>query len=127
MAIEAVKPPGTWSRRVLVAATVTMLILAFAPLGESVTCYESSDGGSGCTSSRNNLFTTEGAWILVIGLVPVLIALAPALHPARWLVTTTAVVLTLLLLVGAASIGLLFIPTVVLAWIAVVASSSGRN
>jgi hypothetical protein len=127
MAIEAVKPPGTWSRRVLGLAVATVLILAFAPLGQSETCYDGGGDGSGCTSSRYSLFTHEGAWILVIGLVPVLIAAAPAVHPARWLVTTTAVVLTVLMMIGSASIGLLFIPTVVLAWIAVVASSSGRN
>lgn len=69
-----------------------------------------------------SLFQTEGAWILVVVSVPVIVALLPVLvrHRAARIVST--VLLWACVVVGMLSVGLFFLPAAVLMTIA----ASGR-
>ena len=55
--------------------------------------------------------------------IPVLLAAVPVVFPRRAVAIAVAVVLSALTLLGAASIGLFFLPATALSWIAVTSGS----
>jgi hypothetical protein len=111
-----------WNLVVFVAAVLTGVVVAVAPIVATSTCATSSVGTTRCWSSNVSLVSNEGAGVLGVLAVPALVALVPLLVPSRRSVTMTAVALTGAALVASASVGIFLIPTAALAWIAVVAT-----
>jgi hypothetical protein len=68
------------------------------------------------------LLSNEGASVLGVLAVPALVALVPLLVRSRWAAKMAAVALTAAALVASASVGIFLMPTVVLAWVALVAT-----
>lgn len=102
----------------LCAALLTALVLAVAPAIESSSCTATGSRPSVCTTSTGTLVEHEGASVIVVLLVPAALAAVGVVAPHRRVLMGLAVVLTTLAMLGAASIGLLFLPTVAAAWVA---------
>jgi hypothetical protein len=118
--------PRRWSALAVAAAVLTGVAVAFGPLVATSGCSATSTGTVACASGTTSLFADQGAGILGIVAVPVVVALVPLLHPSRWTVTGAAVVLSLAAFIGSASVGIFLVPTVILAWIAVRATNRAR-
>ena len=107
----------TWPGLVFVVALVTGALLGFAPVVSTESCVADS-GGSVCTSGSTSLLDGEGAGVLAVLSVPAIVTavvvIAPSRRSARW----TAIALTGAAILGAASVGIFFVPTVILAWVA---------
>jgi amino acid transporter len=102
---------AVWS---FLAAIVAGAVAAFAPLGH-VTEGRMDAGGVEVTRSYGvSVFSHDGPWVLVIVAVPILIALASALIPARAVRLVSMVLLWAFCVMGAASVGLLFVPSAAL-------------
>ena len=114
-----------WSRFTLLSTFATSAVLILAPIYATASC-ESVDGGAEvCTTGRESLIEHEGTGAVAILAIPVALAAAPVVFPRRFVAVSVAVVLSALALLGAASIGLFFLPAAVLSWIAVTNSSRG--
>ena len=111
-----------WPALVLVVALATGALLAFAPVVSTESCV-SDPGGSVCTSGSRSLLAGEGGGVLAVLCVPALVAAAAVIAPSRRVTRCTAIALTAATLLGIASVGLFFLPTVTLAW---AAASFGR-
>jgi len=102
----------------------TSAVLMLAPIYSTASC-ESVDGGAEvCTTGRESLIENEGLGAVAILAIPVLLAAVPVVYPRRAVAIAVAVVLSLLTLLGAASIGLFFLPAAALSWIAVTSGSA---
>lgn len=110
--------PRRWSMLAFVCAAATGLALAFAPLVATSSCVASSNGPAVCSSAHHSLVTNEGVSVVLVLAIPALLMLVPVVFGSRRSVTTAAVLLTMTALLAIASIGLFFIPTVALAWVA---------
>lgn len=104
-----------WNIVAVFLAALTAALAAFLPLGTSVSESVSSDGTIVTTTSHPSLLSNEGPRVLIVLLIPVLVVALPLLfgrhkraQSARVGVT---VILGLLVLLGAASIGMFFLPT----------------
>lgn len=104
------------------AAVTTGAGLAFAPIVSTSSCSATSTGVSSCTSSHQSLVGNEGATVLLVLLLPAVMALVPVVMRPRRSTKVVAALLTVCALLGLASIGIFFIPTVALAWVALGAS-----
>jgi hypothetical protein len=91
---------------------VGALVAAFAPLG-SATEISGSPGKTTVTHTSPSLFQTEGAWILIVVSVPVLMALVPMVARHRRARTASAVLLWIGCVVGMLSIGMFFVPAAI--------------
>ena len=111
-----------WNLVVFVAAVLTGVVVAVAPIVATSTCATSSVGTTRCWSSNVSLVSNEGAGVLGVLAVPALVALVPLLFRSKQSTRMTAVALTAAALVASASVGIFLIPTVILAWVAVVAT-----
>ncbi len=123
----AVEPGMTaikWSRVTLVVALLTGVILTFAPLASMSECVASITGIEDCTTTRHSLVENEGIGVVALLFIPALLALGPVVRPASWSRVTLALLLMALAMVGIASVGLLLVPTLVLAWVAMLAGGS---
>jgi hypothetical protein len=107
-----------WSLLAFGLAAVTSVALAFAPLITTRSCITPSVGPSACSSSRSSLVAHEGAGVLAVLAVPVLVAALPVIFAGRRMAVASAVALTALMLIGAMSIGVFMVPTVICAWVA---------
>jgi hypothetical protein len=115
-----------WSAVTLAAALVTTSVLALAPVQITRSCQVSSHGPMECSASRGSLLASEGAGVLAVLAVPVVVSLLPmVLRSRRWRLGA-ALLLTAAVVLAAASVGIFFLPTVLLAWMAV-ARSPGRR
>jgi hypothetical protein len=103
----------------LATAAATGTVLAFAPVVSTASCSSTSSGISSCKSSQESLVANEGAGVLLVLAVPALLALVPVVARTQRSTLVAAGALTLATLLGMASVGIFFIPTVVLAWVAV--------
>ena len=78
-----------------------------------------SSGGSTVTRTYGvSTFQTDGAWVLVVVSVPVLLTILPNVVPRRGARIVSAVLLWICCVIGAASIGLFFVPAAILMTIA---------
>jgi len=108
---------AVWS---FLAAFVAAAVAAFAPLGH-VTESHGVPGGAEVTRSYGvSVFSHDGAWVLVVVAVPVLIALAGALIPARAVRIVSTVLLWTFCLLGMLSVGIFFVPAAVLMTVAAI-------
>jgi hypothetical protein len=97
----------------VVLAIIGTLVAAFAPFGSEMGTTVSSDGAVTTSSATVSVFQTDGAWVLVVGSVPVLLAMLPLVVRRKAARVVAAVLLWLCCLVGAFSIGMFFIPAAV--------------
>lgn len=113
---------GHSGRGWVVAAAVVALVTSLALLTLPTVSTATSTGGTGQTG-RESLFVNQGWTIAVTLAVPVLISAVPLLVPTRhrrWATLGAAALLTAGAMLGAASIGLFYLPAVVLLWVAAV-------
>jgi hypothetical protein len=97
----------------LLLAVTGALVAAFAPTG-SVVVGSGSPGGMIVTRSYSvSMFQTNGAWVLQVVSVPVLVALAPVLVRDRKARIVSAVLLWMSCVVGMWSVGVFFVPSAV--------------
>ena len=98
----------------LVAAGIALI---FVPLARS--CVETNDGVETCTST-SHLIDAEGwsPFLILLG-PPLVVSLIAALVNRRWAAIASAVAVSLFMLLGLASVGILLIPAVIAAWILV--------
>ena len=108
-----------WSRVTLLSVVATSAVLTLAPIYATASCESVADGSEVCTTGRESLIEHEGIGAVAILAIPVLIAAIPAVFPRRFVAISVAVVLSVLTLLGAASIGLFFAPAAVLSWLTV--------
>jgi len=102
-----------------VTAVLGAFVASFAPLGTS--CEMTTQPGGGETQgqcSGVSTFQGDGAWVLVVVAVPVVLALVPAVVRGRSARIVSAVLLWACCVIGLASIGMFFIPSAVLMTIA---------
>jgi hypothetical protein len=100
------------ARRLVLAAFVAAVlgagVAAFAPLGRA--CGVSMPGGQERCVGQS-IFEVDGAWVLVVVSVPVLVSLLPMMRRRRAARVVAAVLLWACCLVGIFSVGLFFVPT----------------
>jgi len=116
-----------WSLLPFVAAVATAGVVAVLPVWTTTSCSTSPAGPMSCSSSSTSLLRAEGASVLFVLAVPVLLTLVPLAFPSAGSRTAIAAVLTLGMLVSLPSVGLFLLPTIGLAWLAVVANRGSRG
>lgn len=104
-----------WS---FLAALAAAAVTAFAPLGRATEGRMDANGVEVTRSYGVSVFSQDGAWVLVVVAVPVLIALAGALIPARAARIVSSVLLWMFCVLGLLSVGLFFLPAAVLMTVA---------
>ena len=114
-----------WSRFTLLSTFATSAVLILAPIYATASCGSVDSGPEICTTGRESLIEHEGIGAVGILAVPVVLAAVPVVFPRRFVAISVAVVLSALTLLGAASIGLFFLPATALSWITVANSSRG--
>ena len=114
-----------WSRFTLLSTFATSAVLMLAPIYSTASCESVDDGPEICTTGREALIEHGGFGAVAVLAVPVVLAAAPVVFPRRFAAIPVAVVLSALTLLGAASIGLFFLPAAVLSWLTVANSSRG--
>jgi hypothetical protein len=90
------------------------LVAAFGPLGRQ--CVVQAVPGEPPSQERCSsvsVFETDGAWVLVVVSVPIVIALVPVLVRRRAAAIVSAVLLWGCCIVGAFSVGMFFVPAAV--------------
>lgn len=113
-----------WSRVTFLSTLATSAVLTLAPIYATESCQSVDDGPEVCTTGRESLIENEGLGAVAVLAVPVLLTAVPVVFPRRAVTIAVAVVLSALTLLGAASIGLFFLPATVLSWIAVTSGSA---
>ncbi len=116
-----------WRLATLGTAAVTAAAVAFAPLVSTSSCSTTSAGGGSCTSSQASLVSTEGRAVLLILAVPALIALLSVVGASGRSTTVAAATLTAITVLALMSVGIFFVPSVVVAWVAVAASKRSAS
>ena len=99
-------------------AVLGALVAAFAPTGHVTESFGSSSGSFSTRSYSESMFQVNGAWVLVVVSVPVLVALIPVLVRHRSARIVSAVLLWIGCVVGMWSVGLFFVPAAILMTIA---------
>ena len=112
-------PARRWSRFTLLSVFATSAVLTLAPIYATASCESVDNGPEVCTTGRESLIEHEGSGAVAILAIPVLLAAVPVVFPKRAAAIAVAVVLSTVTLLGAASIGLFFLPAAALSWIAV--------
>ena len=116
-----------WRLATLGMAAVTGAAVAFAPLMSTSSCFTTSVGDSVCTSSQASLVSSEGWAVLFILAVPALIAVLPVAVSSDRSTFVAAATLTAVTVLALMSVGVFFVPTVVLAWVAVSVSRRSHD
>ena len=111
-----------WNVVAVVVAAVTAVAVTVLPTGSST----STDSSGVVTSSRTSLLGTEGDGILVVVAVPVLCVAVPLMlrngRHARIARQVAVSLLVVMVVLGALSIGVFFVPTLVAMIVSVVTS-----
>lgn len=104
-----------WTMAALGAAVLGALVAAFAP---TYTWCSTTAGSTSETCGHATSFSVNGAWILVVVSVPVLVSLLPVLIRRRPARVVSAVLLWIGCVVAAWSVGLFFVPAAILMTVA---------
>jgi len=104
-----------------VAAVLGALVAAFAPTYSG--CWMTTPSG-GVVCGHQTGFAVNGAWILIVVSVPVLVAFVPVLVRRRPARAVSAVLLWIGCVVGMWSVGMFFVPAAILMTIAAQRSSA---
>jgi hypothetical protein len=108
-----------WVVAAFAVAVLGAIVASFAPLGQL--CTESAEPGLEIAMESCggvSLLSQEGASILVVVSVPLLVAFAPVLVHRRPATIASAVLLWLVCFAGALSVGLFFVPAAILMTVA---------
>ena len=97
----------------LVLAVLGALVAAFAPTGRETAFYGSSNGVFTTRSSSVSMFQVNGAWVLVVVSVPVLVALIAVVVRHRVARTVAAALLWIGCALGILSVGSFFVPAAI--------------
>ena len=100
------------------AAGLGALIAAFAPTGRVTESFGSSSGVFSTRSYSESMFQVNGAWVLVVVAVPVLVALVPVLVRRKRVRIASAALLWFGCVLGMLSVGMFFVPAAILMTIA---------
>ena len=103
-----------WTVAAFMAATLGALVAAFAPTYSG--CATTPSGGEVC--GHETSFAVNGAWVLVVVSVPVLVAFVPVLVRRRPARIVSAVLLWIGCVLGALSVGMFFVPAAILMTVA---------
>src|SRR5436305_1665272 len=101
-------PPDAAALQAIVDAAAPHLLVAvlgLAPLGRTSSCVGTSTTPDVCTSSSESLVDHEGAGVLVVLAVPVVVAAIGAARPARRVLIGIAILLSVGVVVAGFSIG----------------------
>ena len=109
-----------WSQLTLLATLATSAVLTVVPVYSTASCEAVAGGAETCTTGSESLLEHEGASVLIVLAVPVLVSAMPLALSRRGVAIGAAVVLTALAVLGGFSIGLFYFPAVLLAWLAAV-------
>jgi hypothetical protein len=109
-----------WTVAAFMAATLGALVAAFAPTYSG--CATTPSGGEVC--GHETSFAVNGAWVLVVVSVPVLVAFVAVLVRRRPTRVVSAVLLWIGCVVGMWSVGMFFVPAAILMTIAAQRSSA---
>ena len=99
-------------------AVLGALVAAFAPTGRVTESFGSSSGVFSTRSYSESMFQVNGAWVLVVVSVPVLVALIPVLVRRRRARIVSAVLLWFGCVLAMWSVGMFFVPAAILMTIA---------
>ncbi len=139
---EAVRPTrgARWSRRAaaravqwlaVVLSLAAALVALFVLRGSSVTMMTSSDGPTETVVSSPTLLEAQGASVLIPLLVPVLLTLVPVLIPSGtvWRIASivSAALLGIFVVLGALSVGWLYVPALLAAIVAAVLAATTQR
>lgn len=109
---------------VLVVALATSAAVAVGPIVSTETCSTDGFGRTTCAGGSEALVANEGASVLVVLAVPVLVALVGAVRPTPRTAATVAALLLAGCLLAGFSIGLFYVPTALVALAAAAAARS---
>jgi hypothetical protein len=112
-----------WAVALVVATLVSGAVVLFLP-SESTSCVSTDGGSMRCGTDRHTLLSTEGPTLLIPLGIAVATAAIPLVLRSRRGALVTAVLLTVFMVLAAMSIGIFFVPAVVLAWVAYSTSAS---
>jgi hypothetical protein len=104
-------------------ALATAAVLALVPIGSGESCTASDTGAAVCTTSHDTLLDTEGGSVLVVLLVPAAIALVGVVRPTARTLQGVVAALAVAIVLGIMSIGVFYVPTLIAAIAAAVASA----
>lgn len=126
--MQQMSSTGRWTAQhvALVLAVAAALLLAIAPTGSSESVTTDSTGTVTESVSHTTLVQSQGPGVLIVLAIPVVLTLAPLLVPPRLRRTVglvCAVLLAALVILGALTIGIWFMP----ALIATLVASLGRR
>jgi hypothetical protein len=99
-------------------AVLGAVVAAFAPTGHVTESVGSSSGVVSTRSFSESMFQVNGAWVLVVVSVPILVALIPVVVRHRRARIVSAVLLWIGCVVGMLSVGMFFVPAAILMTIA---------
>ena len=111
----------------MVATLATGAVLTVLPIHSTASCGAVAGSPETCTTGSESALEHEGASVLIVLAVPVLVSAMPLVYSRRTVAIAAAVLLTALLVLGGFSIGLFYLPAVVLAWLAVAAPGGRPN
>jgi drug/metabolite transporter (DMT)-like permease len=104
-----------WVIAAFAAAVLGAVVAAFAPLGERCSASSNPVVGVQAEACRGiSQYSVDGAWVLVVVSVPVLVALLAVVVPRRPARVASSVLLWIGCVVGLASVGMFFIPAAIL-------------
>ena len=109
-----------WSQLTLLATLATSAVLTVVPVYSTASCEAVAGGAETCTTGSESLLEHEGASVLIVLAVPVLVSAMPLAFSRRGVAISAAVLLSALAVLGGFSIGLFYFPAVLLAWLAAV-------
>src|SRR5437763_1545567 len=110
--LRATAPSTRWAIAAFVSAIAAGALLSFAPAVTSQSCRATTTGALRCSGSHESLIRSEGAGVVLILAVPVALTASLLLLNKRRVAAVPAAVLSALTVLGAASVGIFFIPSV---------------
>ena len=109
----------------MLTTLATGAVLTVLPIYSTASCGAVAGSPETCTTGSESALEHEGASVLVVLAVPVLVSAMPLVYSRRGVAIAAAVFLSALVVLGGFSIGLFYLPALVLAWLAA-AASGGR-
>ena len=102
-------------------------VLTVLPIYSTASCGAVAGSPETCTTGSESALEHEGAGVLIVFAVPVLVSAMPLVYSRRGVAIAAAVLLAALVVLGGFSIGLFYLPAVVPACLAATASRGRPN
>ena len=130
---EAIASRGRFALRTAFAlALIPSLLLLVVPVYSGLSERATASGGTGTVSEiRGTLIQSEGIWVLVVLLLPIALTAAGlaarAAPQRRTVIRIGAALLTVFVVLGSFTVGLLYLPAAVALWIAAFVTPSAEQ